>query len=141
GELLVLMPKEVLEQLEQNRQLHADLFEDSYLRWHDQPIGHSDVNQCVDLAHTYEGDSIIVCPQHPRTEFELPRHSDKVRVIQGGFQQPKLLCHGGKFETEFEYFEASHAGRKSDGHSYETRTAPEELAALFRAHFTSGRTH
>lgn len=142
--LRVYSPDIVLGQLEEFRSVQAEGFQSSFLNWREQPIGQSDVDHCVELASTANGDSIIICPDYPGKMFVLPRHSDQVQVIEGGFEQPERVvraCFMGRWEREFQFFEPYTSLRECFGYGYGTFCSTSAVASEFEERYSGARIY
>ncbi len=65
-----------------------------------------------------------------------------MRVIVSGFAEPRLLCFGGKFEPQLEFFERLRDKTcKLISQEYETLKHPEDMIVSIENHFTRGCIH
>jgi hypothetical protein len=141
GELEVWLPGAVLGRLEEERKARQ-----FYIDGQDQPIGQADIDRCVHLASNLNGDSIIICPDHPGKMFALIGRCFPIQVIATGFTDPGAVpkaCFEGQWEPAFEYFEQyhDHPERKWLGFRFATSCPPDAFADFFKKHYSGTRTH
>jgi hypothetical protein len=127
--------------VEQQREYVANLFPNyHYFEYTGPKLSQADIDACVILGYTLDGQDVLACPRFPGWAFVI-FWGGHIHGVKTGFERVDRLHPAGFSTGRFMFFEPNHADYLQRRFACPLKVAPADLEAFFGERRASAPDH